>query len=122
MLSPSITAIAALLLLVSLPSTILAATGTGNVLDKRQWEESKFCRTGTANLCYLQIILRGSNPVFRIAIPEGASGSFDTVLEMITPVSLTWTGFAWGGGMTLNPLSVAWPNGNSATISSRWAS
>lgn len=108
-------------LLCLVPLTLASPT---NELAKRQWTESKHCTTGTRPLCYLEIALRGANPVFRIAVPDTANPPFDTILEITTPNSLAWTGFAWGGGMTLNPLTVVWPNGNAgkATVSSRWSS
>ncbi|KAK0630303.1 hypothetical protein B0T17DRAFT_589870 [Bombardia bombarda] len=89
-------------------------------VEKRQ-TTSKYC-SPDSNICYLEIATRGTNPVYRIAIPDGSAAPFDTLLQIISPVSLGWAGFAWGGGMTLNPLTVAWPNGNKAVVSSRWAS
>ncbi|KAH8893466.1 CBD9-like protein [Thozetella sp. PMI_491] len=88
-------------------------------LETRQ-DSSKYC-DATSKLCYLQVVTRSSAPTYRIAIPDGSSGSFDTILQIISPTSLGWAGFAWGGGMTLNPLVVAWPNGNKVTVTSRWA-
>ncbi|KAK3329290.1 hypothetical protein B0H66DRAFT_585809 [Apodospora peruviana] len=89
-------------------------------LDKRQ-TTSKYC-SAESNLCYLQISTTASNPVFRIAIPDGTSAPFEILLQIIAPVSNGWAGFAWGGGMIANPLTVAWPNGNKVTVSSRWSS
>lgn len=88
-------------------------------LGKRQ-TTAKYCNA-TSSICYLQYSTTASNPVFRIAIPDGASAPFAVLLQIIAPVSLGWAGFAWGGGMTLNPLTVAWPNGNKAIVSSRWS-
>ena len=117
------TALAALrlLLLVFVASTSAAA------VEKRQWTDTRYCNpagtgAGAGGLCYLEFRLAASLPVFRIAVPDGAQPPFDVVLEMVVPTSWAWAGFAWGGGMTLNPLTVAWPNGNKATVSSRWSS
>ncbi|KAK0657973.1 hypothetical protein B0T16DRAFT_315189 [Cercophora newfieldiana] len=104
-----------------LAALLLASSGLAASIEKRQWTESKYCNPEAGGLCYLQIVPRGTNPIFRIAIPDGASGSFDTVLEIIAPITLGWAGFAWGGSMTANPLTVAWPNGQKATVSSRWS-
>jgi len=103
-----------------LAALLLTSSGFATSLGKRAWTESKYCNP-TSGLCYLQVVPGGTAPIFRIAIPDGASGAFDMVLEMITPISLGWAGFAWGGSMTANPLTVAWPNGQKATVSSRWS-
>ncbi|KAH6633857.1 hypothetical protein B0J18DRAFT_452733 [Chaetomium sp. MPI-SDFR-AT-0129] len=78
----------------------------------------------TSQVCYLQYSWGTTIPVFRLAVPDSAStgGNYDTLLQVVAPVSVKWAGFSWGGGMTSNPLTVVWPNGNSATVSSRWAS
>ncbi|KAK4129824.1 iron reductase domain protein [Parathielavia appendiculata] len=80
-------------------------------------------RNSYQEICYLEYSWGASVPVFRIAIPDSAKTNtpFDTLLQIVSPVSLGWAGFSWGGGMTLNPLTVVWPNGNGATVSSRWA-
>jgi len=100
-----------------LASNVIAAPP--QELDKRQ-TTAKYCNS-TSSICYLQYSTSASNPVFRIAIPDGASAPFDVLLQIVAPVSLGWAGFSWGGGMTMNPLTVAWPNGNKATVSSRWS-
>lgn len=81
---------------------------------------AKYCNT-TANVCYIEYSSTASNPIYRVAIPDANAAPFDTLLQIIAPVSLGWAGFAWGGAMTLNPLTVAWPNGNTVTVSSRWS-
>jgi hypothetical protein len=91
--------------------------GSNTNLAKRQ---TRYCNP-TSNICYLSYARSASTPTFRIAIPDGSSPPFDTLLQIIAPVDIGWAGFSWGGGMTLNPLTVAWPNGNNATVSSRWA-
>ena len=90
-------------------------------LDKRQ-TTGRYCNPGT-QICYLEYSWGATVPVFRVAVPDSAATNtaFDTLLQIVSPASLGWVGFAWGGGMTLNPLTVVWPNGNGATVSSRWA-
>ncbi|KAK1764473.1 CBD9-like protein [Phialemonium atrogriseum] len=68
--------------------------------------------------------LDGHVVTYRLALPTGASssGNYDIVLQVVAPTIIGWAGLAWNGGMTSNPLTVAWKNGNSVTISSRWAS
>ncbi|KAF2264359.1 CBD9-like protein [Lojkania enalia] len=60
---------------------------------------------------------------YRVAIPNDAyyGQSFDAVLQVVAPNSVGWAGLAWGGGMVSNPLTVGWANGNTATVTSRWA-
>ncbi|OTA96243.1 putative iron reductase domain protein [Hypoxylon sp. CO27-5] len=60
---------------------------------------------------------------YRLALPAEASGdaSYDVILQIVAPVELGWAGWAWGGAMTYNPLTVVWKNGNSVQFSSRQA-
>ena len=90
-------------------------------LDKRQ-TTGRYCNP-SSQICYLEYSWGPTVPVFRIAVPDSASSNtaFDTLLQIVAPASLGWVGFSWGGGMTLNPLTVVWPNGQGATVSSRWS-
>ena len=90
------------------------------VLDSRQTTPTKVCNS-TTSICYLETTSKATQPIFRIAIPDTSAAPFDTILQIISPISYGWTGFAWGGAMTLNPLVVAWPNGNKVVVTSRWA-
>ncbi|KAK3309371.1 uncharacterized protein B0T15DRAFT_497670 [Chaetomium strumarium] len=119
--------ISVLLLLLSSSEGGLASPALNNHnldLETRQSAPaiSRYCNPATS-ICYLQYTWTPTVPVFRVAIPDTASTStpFDTLLQITAPSSLGWVGFSWGGRMTLNPLTVVWPNGNSATVSSRWA-
>ncbi|AEO69821.1 uncharacterized protein THITE_2056800 [Thermothielavioides terrestris NRRL 8126] len=96
-----------------------------NHLDARQSTPTtgKYCNPSTS-ICYLEYSWGPTIPVYRVAIPDSASSGapFQTLLQIVAPASLGWAGFSWGGGMTLNPLTVVWPNGNTGvTVSSRWA-
>ncbi|KAK3217369.1 hypothetical protein GRF29_1g2873631 [Pseudopithomyces chartarum] len=63
-----------------------------------------------------------ANIVFRFALPSNApSGPYNAVIQAVVPNQLGWIGLAWGGNMVRNPLTVAYPNGQKATVSSRWA-
>ncbi|KAL1838928.1 hypothetical protein VTJ49DRAFT_2059 [Mycothermus thermophilus] len=95
-------------------------------LSKRQYNAARYCdNSRTQGMCYLEYSRPGTTtvPVLRVAVPEGVSSgsTFDTVLQIVAPVTLGWAGFAWGGGMTRNPLTVVWPNGEGVTVSSRWS-
>lgn len=117
----SISNVISLLLLLLLSSNQSHASPTPGHLEKRQTTK-KYCSPSTS-ICYLEYSWGTSIPVFRIAVPDSASTNapFDTLLQIVSPISLAWVGFSWGGGMTLNPLTVVWPNGNGATVSSRWS-
>jgi hypothetical protein len=89
---------------------------------------SRYCSNASGNvpsLCFLQYYISATAPTFRIALPSDATNNaaYDTILQIISPITQTWVGFAWGGGMTNNPLTVAWPNGNQGqmSVSSRWS-
>ena len=50
-----------------------------------------------------------------------ADASYDAVLQIVAPINIGWNGFAWGGSMTYNPLTITWVNGQNVMISSRMA-
>jgi hypothetical protein len=104
------------------PTPNSSPSESSSSLSRRQATTGKYCNPST-QICYLEYSWGPSIPVFRIAVPDSATTNtpFDTLLQIVSPVSLGWAGFSWGGGMTLNPLTVVWPNGNGATVSSRWA-
>ncbi|CZR62460.1 uncharacterized protein PAC_12357 [Phialocephala subalpina] len=58
---------------------------------------------------------------FRIALPN-ADGPIDAILQIVAPVTIGWAGFAWGGTMPWNPLSIGWSNATGAVVSSRLGS
>ncbi|KAJ9142467.1 CBD9-like protein [Pleurostoma richardsiae] len=60
---------------------------------------------------------------YNIAIPSDAitAGNFDVVFQTIVPIGVGWSGFAWGGSMTYNPLTIVWLNGQDMVVSSREA-
>lgn len=64
-----------------------------------------------------------NNIVVRVATPANvpANSAYDIVIQVVAPQSLGWVGLAWGGSMIKNPLTVSYPNGQKATVSSRWA-
>jgi hypothetical protein len=99
---------------------LLAGTAHGSgPLPARQAATTKYCFAGFGNVCYAQYAT--SSLQFRVAIPDANAAPFDALLEVTAPTAAAWVGVAWGGQMTNNPLTIAWPNGNGATVSSRWA-
>ncbi|KLU82204.1 hypothetical protein, variant [Magnaporthiopsis poae ATCC 64411] len=66
----------------------------------------------------------GTNPIqLRVAVPSDARSNeaYDAVVQIVAPREVGWVGLAWGGGMTFNPLTVAYAGGQNVMISSRWA-
>ncbi|PKS05596.1 hypothetical protein jhhlp_008114 [Lomentospora prolificans] len=62
-----------------------------------------------------------SGIVYRVAIPEASAAPFDVALQIVAPKATGWAGIAWGGSMSNNPLTIAYPNGETVTASSRIA-
>jgi hypothetical protein len=58
---------------------------------------------------------------FAVALPKNVTDPYDAIIRITAPVANRWAGFLWGGTMVWNPLSIAWANGNSGTISARFA-
>ncbi|KAF2187601.1 iron reductase domain protein [Zopfia rhizophila CBS 207.26] len=57
---------------------------------------------------------------FSIALPEKVDAAYDAILQIVSPKTNPWLGFAWGGHMIFNPLTVTWTNGNNVVHSSRY--
>lgn len=82
-------------------------------------EGTKYCDAATT-ICYSEYTVSGIS--FRIAIPDDATAApFPVLLQIVAPKAAAWAGIAWGGAMANNPLTVAWPNGDSVVVSSREA-
>ncbi|KAB5581291.1 hypothetical protein GE09DRAFT_1199191 [Coniochaeta sp. 2T2.1] len=58
-----------------------------------------------------------------IAVPSTAQQNqqYDPVIQMSAPTDIGWVGFAWGGSMSYNPLTVSWANSGQAVVSSRYS-
>lgn len=109
-----------------LATSIGGAVANGVALGARQEADAagashRYCPGGT-DVCFSEFVTPTDDIVFRIAIPDVASAPFDMLVQIVAPISTAgWVGVAWGGVMTGNPLTVAWPNGDGAVVSSRWA-
>ncbi|KAH6628767.1 hypothetical protein F5144DRAFT_655390 [Chaetomium tenue] len=100
--------------------TWAAFTG-GSGPGKRQSTTAKYCPGGT-QICFSEFREPASGISYRIAIPEVSAAPFDVLLQIVAPVDKAgWAGVAWGGTMNGNPLTVGWPNGDGAVVSSRWS-
>jgi len=82
-------------------------------------KRDKYC-PGGGEVCFSEYKVATHNIVYRIAIPETLAAPFDIYLSIVAPKAVAWAGLAWGGKMGSNPLTVAWANGNTAVVSSRW--
>lgn len=88
---------------------------------KRQDATAKYCPGGTP-VCFSEYSVDAQGVVYRIAIPDVQAAPFDILLQIVAPKTVGWAAIAWGGKMTSNPLTVGWPNANTAVASSRWTS
>jgi hypothetical protein len=54
----------------------------------------------------------GLNFIYRIALPQPVNSiNYDVIIQVVAPKDVGWAGLAWGGQMSLCPLTVAWTNG-----------
>jgi len=58
---------------------------------------------------------------FGIALPKTVKDPYNAIIRITAPVANKWAGFAWGGTMVWNPLTIAWANGKSGVASARFA-
>ena len=99
----------------------LVSLDEASALDKRQSTIARYCDPAAGGICWIEMYRSTALPRFRVAFPDTSSTPFDALLQIVSPVAAGWAGFAWGGRMVNNPLTIAWQNGKNVTISSRWA-
>ncbi len=75
----------------------------------------------TAGICFSTYTVPANGISVGIALPETVTDPYDAIISISAPVNTTWAGFAWGGTMTYNPLTVGWANGKTSVVSSRMA-
>ncbi|KAF2831354.1 cellulose binding iron reductase-like protein [Ophiobolus disseminans] len=83
--------------------------------------QSKVVCDAATKICYSSYSDADSGMTFAIALPKAPTDPYDAILKITAPIANKWAGFSWGGNMVWNPLSVAWANGKSGTISARFA-
>lgn len=76
---------------------------------------------GETKICYSSYSDTTSGMTFGVALPKNVTDPYDAIIRITAPLANKWAGFSWGGTMVWNPLSVAWANGKSGTISARSA-
>ncbi|KAI1311080.1 hypothetical protein F5Y03DRAFT_320977 [Xylaria venustula] len=105
--------------LLQIAITILALTRA--VLSAPEAPSVKYCDP-ESSVCYSSSTV-GIGPIsYRLAIPNVTATPFDILLQIVAPRTAQWAGLAFGGHMINNTLAMAWANGNTSIISSRWAS
>jgi hypothetical protein len=103
----------------SLPAVEQADVQT---IDKRQQATAKWKYCAPRGMCYGMYATQGTS-VYGFAIPDNAryGSAFDIAIRMSAPRGTGWIGLSWGGSMSGAPLTVAWPNGGTVEVTSRWA-
>ncbi|KAH9908443.1 hypothetical protein F4778DRAFT_717256 [Xylariomycetidae sp. FL2044] len=81
----------------------------------------QFCDPVTT-VCYSSSTVGVGAISYRVAIPVVDVAPFDMLVQIVAPKTAGWAGIAWGGRMINNTITIGWANGNSSTVSSRWAS
>ncbi|KAI0189903.1 iron reductase domain protein [Astrocystis sublimbata] len=79
---------------------------------------SQYCDPVTS-VCYEET--KAGDLYVRMALPAVEQAPFDVLVQIVAPTATAgWAAVAWGGKMTKNPITLAWPNGDSTIVSSRW--
>ncbi|KAI1122972.1 hypothetical protein F5Y10DRAFT_286616 [Nemania abortiva] len=80
---------------------------------------AQYCDSVTS-VCYSET--KAGDLYVRVALPTVEQDPFDMLMQIVAPKTAAgWAAIAWGGKMVKNPITVAWANGNSTVVSSRWA-
>ena len=90
------------------------------VIAQGEVQSTVVCDAKT-KICYSSYTNAESGLTFGVALPKTVTDPYDAIIKITAPVTTTWAGFAWGGQMAWDPLTVAWPNGNSGVASARFA-
>ena len=110
-------------LALSLPATNLDNSQSDvQSIERRQQATAKWKHCVTNGMCYGMYATQGTS-VYGFAIPDAATfgSAFDIAIRMVAPRGTGWIGISWGGSMSGAPLTVAWQNGGTVEVSSRWA-
>jgi hypothetical protein len=91
----------------------------GAALSAPATPSAKFCDLDS--VCYSSSTVGIAAISYRLAIPNVTASPFDLLLQIVAPRTAQWAGIAFGGHMINNTLAIAWANGNTSVISSRWA-
>ncbi|KAF2636722.1 hypothetical protein P280DRAFT_472935 [Massarina eburnea CBS 473.64] len=97
-----------------------AAALAGYALAQGEVQSKVVCDAET-KICYSSYSDAESGLSFGVALPKNVTDPYDAIIKITAPVANKWVGFAWGGTMVWNPLTVSWANGTSGVASSRFA-
>ncbi|KAE9372398.1 iron reductase domain protein [Stipitochalara longipes BDJ] len=101
-------------------AAVLGIASRAQAADSKVYHDAE---TGFTFTQFAAEYLIGSSIIYRIALPEPVNvTNYDVVLQVVAPKDVGWAGLAWGGTMLDCPLTVAWANGQTLMISSRYAS
>ncbi|KAF1960466.1 cellobiose dehydrogenase-like protein [Byssothecium circinans] len=83
-------------------------------------KSQRYCNAATS-ICYASLM--AGNVFYGIALPDVKVAPFETIIQIISPITNGWAGFSWGGTMPYNPLTIGWQNkeANTTIYSSRMA-
>ncbi len=94
---------------------------TGASLSAPATPSAQYCDP-ESDVCYSSSTVGIASISYRLAIPNVTASPFDILLQIVAPKAAQWAGLAFGGHMINNTIAMAWANGNTSVISSRWAS
>jgi len=83
--------------------------------------ESKMVTDAATGIAFSSYTNPTTGISYGIALPLNVTAPYDAIISITAPIAVKWAGFCWGGTMVFNPLTVAWPNLQTAVVSSRFA-
>lgn len=104
--------------LLQIAAAFLALTGTAFAAPATP--SAQYCDPDST-VCYSSSTVGIAAISYRLAIPNVTASPFDILLQIVAPKTAQWAGIAFGGHMINNTIAIAWANGNTSVISSRWA-
>ncbi|KAI0202570.1 hypothetical protein F4808DRAFT_420603 [Astrocystis sublimbata] len=103
-------------------SSICAPSSASTFIPASPASQSvQYCDTDS-EVCYSSSTVGVAAISYRLAIPNVTASPFDLILQIAAPKTVQWAGLALGGRMVNNTIAMAWANGNTTVVSSRWAS
>ena len=104
--------------LLHITTAVMALTGAA--LSAPKATSVQYCDPAS-EVCYSSSTVGVASISYRLAIPNVTVTPFDILLQIVAPRTAQWAGLAFGGHMINNTLAMAWANGDTSVVSSRWA-